>query len=406
MTPLLLLAAGLTLADLEGRLLQQSPEYRQAEAAVRMAEGRQEQVGLYPNPTVGATGEHVSRATRGGSVGGFVEQRVVMGGKLGIERALAGQELATAQAMRDAWGLRLRGQLTARFYETLTAADRVRVRRRLAESAAESAKIARELQNLGRLDEPDIRMADVEAQRAALGLQRAQQLEGRAWQELAALMNVDRVSPQELDGIADDFPKLERDVLWRRVKEQSPEVRMAVAARARAELAVRQARAARVPDLQVRGGLRRNGEYGDVPGGRPVGLEGIFDVGVEIPLFNRQQGNLRAARAGVEKMGLERERTERAMQARFAAAWQRYESAWETVERYRSTMLPAARKAFETNQSNFRSMQADYSRVLLTQRMYFELQEEYTEALASGWRAVGALESLLLAEMDAGALPE
>jgi cobalt-zinc-cadmium efflux system outer membrane protein len=406
MTVLLLLAAGLTLADLEGQLLRQNPEYRQAEASVRMAEGRQLQSGLYPNPTIGATGEHVSPATRGGSVGGFVEQRVVMGGKLGIEKALAGQELVTAQALRDGWRLRLRGQLTARFYETLTAVDRVRVRRQLAETAAESAKIARELQNLGRLDEPDIRLAEVEAQRAVLGLEVARQMEQRAWLELAALLNVDAVAPRELDGIADDFPRLEREVVWQRVREQSPEVRMAVAGRARAELTVRQARAARVPDLQLRGGLRRNGEYGDVPGGRPVGVEGIFDVGVEIPLFNRQQGNLRAARAGVEKMSLERDRTERALQARFAAAWQHYESAWATVERYRSNILPAARKAFEMNQRNFRAMQADYSRTLMAQRTYFELQDEYTEALRSGWRAVAALESLLLAEAESDGLAE
>ena len=397
MTPLFLLAAGLTLADLEGRLLLQSPEYRQAEASVRMAEGRQAQSGLYPNPTIGATGEHVSKATRGGSVGGFVEQRIVMGGKLGIERGLAGQELDQARAKREAWRLRLRGQLTGLFYETLAAVERVRVKTELASTAAESGKIARELQNLGRLDEQDIRVAEVETQRAALGLVKARQLEQRAWGELAALLNVDSLETKELDGMVDDFPRLEREALWARIRAQSPEVAMAVTERVKAEFAVRQAKAARVPDLQLRGGLRRNGEIGDVPGGRPVGIEGIFDIGIEIPIFNRQQGNLRAARAGVEKMRLESDRTERAQRMRFAAAWQRYETAWATVVRYREDMLPAARQAFELYQRNFRSMQAEYPRVLMSQRTYFELQDEYSDALQDGWRAVAELESLLLA---------
>lgn len=396
MTPILLLAAGLTLADLEGRLLSQNPEYQQAEASVKMAEGRQAQAGLYPNPTIGATGEHVSRATRGGSVGGFVEQRIVMGGKLGIDRNLAGQEVERARAMREAWRLRLRGQLRMLFYDTLAAAERTRVRTKLFETAAETAKIARELQNIGRMDEPDIRMADVETQRAAVHLEQARQMETRAWAELAALLNTEGLAPRELDGMLDDFPELAREALWAQVRAQSPEVTIAVTEKARAQWALRQARAARVPDLQVRGGLRRNGEYGDVPGGRPVGLEGIFDVGVEIPLFNRQQGNLRAARAGVERAHLEGARTERALQARFAAAWQRYESARVTVTRYRDAALGDARRAFETYLSNFRGMQGEYPKVLNAQRSYFELQEEYNDALRDGWRAVAELESLLL----------
>lgn len=396
MTPVLLLAAGLTLADLEGRLLSRNPEYLQADAAVKMAEGRQVQAGLYPNPTIGGTGEHVSRATRGGSVGGFVEQRIVMGGKLGIDRNLAGQEVERARAMREAWRLRLRGQLRLLYYDTLVAGERTRVRGKLAETAAATAKIARELQNIGRLDEPDVRMADVERERAAVRLEQARQLESRAWAELAALLNTDALAPRELEGMVDDFPELAREGLWERVRAQSPEVAMAVTEKARAQWAVRQARAARVPDLQVRGGLRRNGEYGDVPGGRPVGLEGIFDVGVEIPLFNRQQGNLRAARAAVERAELEGARTERALQARFAAAWQRYESARVTVTRYRDTALLDARRAYDTYLSNFRGMQGEYPKVLVSQRSYFELQEEYNEALREGWRAVAELESLLL----------
>ena len=396
MTPIFLLAAGLTLADLEGRLLLQSPEYRQAEASVVMAEGRQLQAGLYPNPTVGATGEHVSRATRGGSVGGFVEQRIVMGGKIGIERGLAGQELELARAMREGWRLRLRGRLMALYYETLAAGERTGARAKLAANAAELAKIARELRNLGRLDEPDIRAADVEAQRAELRLEQGRQMEGRAWAELAALLNVDALTPRELDGMADDLPLLEREVLWGRIRAQSPEMTMAVTEGARAAFELRRAKAARVPDLQLRGGLRRNGEYGDVPGGRPVGMEGIFDVGIEIPLFNRQQGNLRAAKAGVERSRLEGERTERAQRMRFAGVWQRYEAARATVVRYREEMLPGARQALAIYQRNFRAMQGEYPRVLMAQRTYFELQDEYFDALRDGWRAVAELESLLL----------
>jgi outer membrane protein TolC len=41
-------------------------------------------------------------------------------------------------------------------------------------------------------------------------------------------------------------------------------------------------------------------------------------------------------------------------------------------------------------------MQGEYPKVLNAQRSYFELQEEYNDALRDGWRAVAELESLLL----------
>src|SRR5260370_11981085 len=65
-----------------------NPTLRQAEAEIRAAKARQQQSGLYPNPTVGYTGDEI----RGGSVGGgkqgfFVQQAILTGGKLGLSRA-------------------------------------------------------------------------------------------------------------------------------------------------------------------------------------------------------------------------------------------------------------------------------------------------------------------------------
>jgi cobalt-zinc-cadmium efflux system outer membrane protein len=308
---------------------------------------------------------------------------------------MAGREVEQARAMQEAWRLRLRGQLTARFYEALAATERVKASEELAANAADSAKIARELRNLGILDEPDIRAADVEAQRAALGAVEARQKERRARAELAALFNEESMG--ELAGEVGELPRLERERLWEQVREMSPEVTLAMAEKAKAAVALRQARAALVPDLRVRGGLRNNREWGDVPGGRPVGVEGIFDVGIDIPLFNRQQGNIRAAKAGVEKMEWERARTERQLRVRFASAWQRYETARARAARYRDEMIPSARQAFQMYQRNFRGMQGPYTRVLDAQRTYFALQGEYFEILSEGWRAAAELQSLLLA---------
>ena len=55
--------AHLSLADLERMALGASPLIGQAKALVDAAAGRAQQAGLWPNPSFGANGEHVSRVT-------------------------------------------------------------------------------------------------------------------------------------------------------------------------------------------------------------------------------------------------------------------------------------------------------------------------------------------------------
>src|SRR6266849_3230850 len=75
-----------------------NPTLRQAEVEIRAAKARQQQAGLYPNPTVGYTGDEI----RGGSVGGgkqgfFVQQTIVTGGKLGLSRNVYAQDAKLAE---------------------------------------------------------------------------------------------------------------------------------------------------------------------------------------------------------------------------------------------------------------------------------------------------------------------
>ncbi|HKM67420.1 MAG TPA: TolC family protein, partial [Candidatus Acidoferrum sp.] len=76
-----------TIEEAQRLAAESNPTLRQAEAEIRAAKARQQQSALYPNPTVGYTGDEI----RGGSVGGgkqgfFVEQTIVTGGKLARSR--------------------------------------------------------------------------------------------------------------------------------------------------------------------------------------------------------------------------------------------------------------------------------------------------------------------------------
>src|SRR5277367_1898260 len=78
----------LRLEDLERMALAASPAIAQSAAETHAAAGLARQAGAYPNPVIGASGDHVAGGPvlRGGELGGFVEQRIVTGGKLGLSR--------------------------------------------------------------------------------------------------------------------------------------------------------------------------------------------------------------------------------------------------------------------------------------------------------------------------------
>src|ERR1700691_1119529 len=99
---------GLTLVQLQEMALANIPTLAQAKTGVESAAGRLRQARLWPNPTIGYSGDEI----RGGSYGGgeqgvFVQQNVILGGKLGLDRKIFAAEGKQAAAEADEQRLRV-----------------------------------------------------------------------------------------------------------------------------------------------------------------------------------------------------------------------------------------------------------------------------------------------------------
>jgi cobalt-zinc-cadmium efflux system outer membrane protein len=179
----------------------------------------------------------------------------------------------------------------------------------------------------------------------------------------------------------------------------SPELRAASIDVNRAETSLSRAKKEVIPDIVVSGGVRYNRELLEVTNGgvrRPVGPEGFFDIGIQIPIFNRNQGNVAAARAGVDRAKLEVDRTKLALRSRLAEVYRDYITALTRSDRYRQDVLPKAQKAYELYLNNFRQMAAAYPQALIAQRNLFQLQDAYVDALTSVWQRSVDIQGLLL----------
>lgn len=391
--------AHLQLEDLERMALAANPIIGQSQAIVDAAAGRAQQAGLWPNPTIGANGEHVSRVTGGGAIGGFVEQRFVTAGKLSLSRKVAQQDQAVAAQHQSAQKQMLLNSVRALFYQALGDQLLIQVRSDLAKLATRAVGVSRELANVGQADRPDLLAAETEAERIELELINAQNARDRTWRQLAALVNQPALKPAALEGDLTDIPKIDVDQALALIYRDSPELRSAEIAVQRGDYAVRRAEVDKIPDLFVRGGLRNNREYGEIgPLGptRRRGLEGIFDVGVQIPIFDRNQGGVQAAKAEAEHARLGVQRTKLAIKARLAVAFKEFQDSSVAVERYRTRILPKAQQAYDLYLSNFRQMAGAYPQALIAQRNLFQLQDSYVAALVNTWQRAIEIQGLLL----------
>src|SRR6266436_2289578 len=355
---------GLTLGELEQMALSSNPTLAQAAAEIRAATGRKLQSGLYPNPTVGYQGEQIRGGAQGGGEQGFfVSQDIVLGGKLGLNRQVFEQEKKQAEAEGEEQRLRVINSVRLFYYQALAAQEMVGLRRKLSKLAEDAAKTSHQLGNVGQADQPDVLQAEVEGEQAELAVVAAEQNQVRAWRALAATIGKAEMPLTHLAGNLEELPEDNPDQWLQAIVRESPAVKIAELGVLKAEASLARAKREPIPDLQLRGGLQQNREL-DATTNRQIGLQGFAEVGVQIPIFNRNQGNVQASRADVERAKGGVKRIQLVLRERAAALLQNYVTSRAMVEKYRSRMIPRAQKAYDLYVMSYGGMAAAYPQVL------------------------------------------
>ena len=386
-----------TLEELQQMALQNNPTFRQSAANIQAAEGRKKQSGLYPNPTVGYQGEQIRGGSfHGGEQGVFVQQDIVMGGKLGLNRKIFDQELRQAETEAEEQKVRVVTNVRMSYIQALAAQQTLELRQNLSKLADDAVETSHQLANVGQADAPDMLESEVEAQQAQLAVTMAEQNQQRVWKALAAVVGNPRLPLIKLEGKLEDTLTVNADELVEKIVNESPAVRIAELGVKRAEAALARAKREPIPDLQLRGGMQQNGEL--LSDGGPVGLQGFADVGVRIPVFNRNQGNIATAKADTERAKREVERVKLVLRERAASVVQNYTFSQIAVERYKNQMIPRAQKAYEMYTKKYQEMAAAYPQVIISQRTLMQLEVSYITALENFATSSLSLRSYLLTD--------
>jgi outer membrane protein, heavy metal efflux system len=390
---------------LEAEALQRNPTLTQATAHVRSSEGRERQAGAWPNPTVGYLGDEISGGVgvNGGRQGGFIEQTIVLGRKLYLAQQVAGSDVKIASLEKEEQVYRVQNAARSAFFQALAAQEMLALANARVTLAAKSLDTAQRLQNAGSRDASDVLMAEIEAERAKLAVEVQQAQLRQHWENLRDVVGDPALPIGTLAGKLDaDLPELDPQQSVSLLLDESPAIQMAKESARRAQNTVEQVKRQAVPDLQVRAGLEQNFETNDLTG-KAYGLQGVAEARVELPIFNRNHGNVAAARAEFESSQTESRRVELELRRQASLVVEEYESARATVKAYRERILPRSRSLYEMQQKAWGRMALSYPQVLLAQQSLFNAQAEYIHALLNLRTNAVALSGFLLT--DAAARP-
>ncbi len=148
----------------------------------------------------------------------------------------------------------------------------------------------------------------------------------------------------------------------------------------------------RIPNLTVNAGVVHHAQLG---GNTP-----IMGLVMPLPLFDRNQGNLREAHQRIDKAIDEQEATELRLRTELTAAYEALSAASNEVKVLHREILPAAKSAFEVTNKGYELGRFGFLEMLDAQRTLFQNQLLYIRALANYQRLVNEIERLIAAPVD------
>jgi outer membrane protein, heavy metal efflux system len=356
--------------------LERSPRLLAARAEALSARARLEGASLpaQSNPELqGAVGPRLRPDSRGLDVSVGVSQRLELFGQRGARQEAAAAQLTASQARLRALQVTLAAEVRGAFARVLAAEQELRLTDEGQGLARQALGAAEERQQAGAASRIEVNTARVELGRAAHARVLAQRRQTLARGELRLLLGLAPEESLELRGELrpepPEAPSL--DALVTRALSERADLKAVraelEAARAEVTLAAREA----LP------GTRLGASYSQEEGAR------IFQgtLGLELPLFQRNQAARGVGAARREQLEAQLVATERFVRADVELALERERAASAAVAVYSEDVLEALQQNLALVTEAYRAGKVDFFQLLLIRRDALDTRRGYIAAL-------------------------
>ena len=343
-------------------------------------------------------GSEIGNEGRAGQQGSFIGQEVVTAGKLHWNRAVASQGVRQAEYAWATQRFRVLTDVRRGFYDVLVAQRTVELAEQLVAVGERGVKTTEDLMKAKEVARVDVLQSRIEADSARILLEKARNRYTAAWRNLAAVVGDPALSPTPLAGrLEDGMVRFTWEETLNRLLTESPQLAGARAGVARAEAALSRECAGRIPNVDLQAGVQYDNATRDT--------FASVQVGVPIPIYNRNQGNIARAQAELTAARHEVQRVRLALEQRLAAVFEQYATAHQGVEKYNHDILPNAEESLKLVSAGYRQGEFSYLVLLTAQRTYFQTHVAYLDALRDLRVATATLEGNLLSDSLQGSDP-
>jgi cobalt-zinc-cadmium efflux system outer membrane protein len=379
-----------TLDEFVTLAMQNHPKLRAAQAAVESARGKAVQARLYPNPVVAGFSPQIAGDQSQWS--GTVAQDLVTGGKLKLAQQAALREVQKAEYDLIRARFDVLTQVRQGFYALLVSQRRVEIYKLLLDIAKRSYEIGAQLAEAGEGTKADVLFWSIERDRAEVRLLNAGVFIETGRRQLATAIGLPRADIGKLEGdLFRRLPNFDLKTLQEAVVQANAQPRAQEADVARAQWALERAVVQPIPNINVMGGYQRQV-------GIPAMDQGLVQLMLAVPLFDRNQGNIRSARADIASSRATLRTIELDLATQAAQTIAAYRTSQRLVEWYETYILPKARETVQLTQTLYARGEVTFLSLLQAQRILTETELAFVESQADRWNGAVAIADLLQLE--------
>lgn len=379
-----------SLAELEALANQYNPTLAQASAVVGKACGIQTQVGKRPNPIVGYFGDEIGDGGTAGRQGAFISQTFITGDKLRLNELVAEKDVQETSWQYEAQRMRVENDVRLRHYETLGAQRRIELANELLKIAEDGLKITQQLFKAQLASRADILQAKIQLNEVQIIHQNSVLAYQASWKRLVNVVGVPQLETGRLTG---DLKKQvsqvsDWDTSYQTLISNSPELQAAYYRVQRAQSQIERQQVQAKPNLQTQVGVGHDYQTGN----EIVNAQ----LGVYLPIFNRNEGNITIASSDYHRALNDTERIELKLRDQLAITYRNYQQAAQQVDRFQNEIIPSAKENLDLTNEGYRQGEFEFLRVLTARRTFFESTQSYVTSLIALRQAEIQISGLLL----------
>lgn len=370
----------LRLADALARALRESPQLEMFSYSIRAAEAERVQAGLLPNPELGLQLEDLAGTGQVSGVRGLeatlmLSQLLELGGKRQKRELAAARNVGLIEADYDIVRLDVLAEVARRYVHVGRDELLLEVAESAVQLAAQNRGVVEKRVAAARAMRTELSRAEIELARARLQLEHREHELLASKRRLAASWGSDKVEFSRVETDLFILPGTRGlDSLLSELRN-SPDLKRFLSVRRLRETEFELARARSVPNARVSAGFRR--------------LEGIdeqalmLNFSMELPIFDRNQGNIRAAHERLEQVASDESVSYIEAQALLFTTYQELKHARTEVDVLLQVIIPQSRSALQSFKEGYAAGRFSYLEVADARREYIEVRAEAIRAAAS-----------------------